>query len=285
MRIVRTAGKLRGEVRAERARGSSVGLVPTMGALHEGHLSLVRRAREENDVVVVSIFVNPLQFGPDEDLDAYPRDEERDARLLDGAGADVVFVPPVEEVHPEDRATTVTVAGLSEVFEGAHRPGHFDGVCTVVAKLFNLVGPERAYFGQKDAQQVAVLKRMIEDLGFPLDLVVCPIVREPDGLALSSRNAYLSASERGRATVLFRALRAGRPLAEAGDYATAEKEMSRVLRTEEDVEPDYAAAVDADTFGPPRPGGRVLLAVAARVGPARLIDNINLDMPDIEESR
>lgn len=285
MRIVRTAGEIREEVRAERARGSSVGLVPTMGGLHEGHLSLVRRAREENDVVVVSIFVNPLQFGPGEDLDAYPRDEERDVLLLDGAGADIVFVPPVEEVHPEDRATTVTVGGLSEVLEGAHRPGHFDGVCTVVAKLFNLVGPERAYFGQKDAQQVAVLKRMIEDLGFPLDLVVCPIVREPDGLALSSRNAYLSASERGRATVLFRALQAGRPLAKAGGYVTAEKEMLRVLRTEEDVEPDYAAAVDADTFGPPRPGGRVLLAVAARVGPARLIDNIDPDMPDIEESR
>lgn len=277
MRIVRTASAIREEVRAARARGSSVGLVPTMGGLHEGHLSLVRRAREENDVVVVSIFVNPLQFGPGEDLDAYPRDEERDVLLLDGAGAGIVFVPPVEEVHPEDRATTVTVGGLSEVLEGAHRPGHFDGVCTVVAKLFNLVGPERAYFGQKDAQQAAVLKRMIEDLGFPLDLVVCPIVREPDGLALSSRNAYLSASERGQAKVLFRALRAGRPLAEAGDYVAAEKEMLRVLRTEEGVEPDYAAAVDADTFGPPRPGGRVLLAVAARVGPARLIDNIDID--------
>ena len=277
MRFVRTAGAIREEVRAERARGNSVGLVPTMGALHEGHLSLVRRAREENDVVVVSIFVNPLQFGPGEDLEAYPRDEERDANLLDGAGADIVFLPPVEEVHPEDRATTVTVGGLGEVLEGAHRPGHFDGVCTVVAKLFNLVGPERAYFGQKDAQQVAVLRRMVEDLGFPLDLVVCPIVREPDGLALSSRNAYLSASERGRATVLYRALQAGRPLAEVGDYVAAEKKMLRVFRTEEDVEPDYAAAVDADTFGPPRLGGRVLLAVAARVGPARLIDNIVID--------
>lgn len=280
MRIVRTASAIREEVRAARARGSSVGLVPTMGGLHEGHLSLVRRARAENDIVVVSIFVNPLQFGPGEDLDAYPLDEERDANLLDGEGVDIVFVPPVEEVHPEDRATTVTVGGLGEVLEGAHRPGHFDGVCTVVAKLFNLVGPERAYFGQKDAQQVAVLRRMVEDLGFPLDLVVCPIVREPDGLALSSRNAYLSASERGRATVLFRALQAGRPLAAAGDYVAAEKEMLRVLRTEEDVEPDYAAAVDADTFGPPRPGGRVLLAVAARVGPARLIDNL-----EVQESR
>ena len=281
MRIVRTAGAIREDVRVERARGNSVGLVPTMGALHEGHLSLVRRAREENDVVIVSIFVNSLQFGPGEDLDAYPRDEEKDANLLDGAGADIVFVPPVDEVHPEDRATAVTVGRLSQVLEGAHRPGHFDGVCTVVAKLFNLVGPERAYFGQKDAQQVAVLRRMVGDLGFPLDLVVCPIVREPDGLALSSRNAYLSASERGRATVLFRALQAGRPLAEAGDYVAAEKEMLRVLRTEEDVEPDYAAAVDADTFGPPLPGGRILLAVAARVGPARLIDNIAI----VEESR
>ncbi len=280
MRIVKTGAEIREDVRAERARGNSAGLVPTMGALHEGHLSLVRRAREENDVVVVSIFVNPLQFGPGEDLDAYPLDEERDANLLDGEGVDIVFVPPLEEVHPEDRATTVSVGGLGEVLEGAYRPGHFDGVCTVVAKLFNLVGPERAYFGQKDAQQVAVLRRMVEDLGFPLDLVVCPIVREPDGLALSSRNAYLSASERGRATVLFRALQAGRPLAAAGDYVAAEKEMLRVLRTEEDVEPDYAAAVDADTFGPPRPGGRVLLAVAARVGPARLIDNLQL-----EESR
>lgn len=278
MKIVRTAADIRALVADARRQPQSVGLVPTMGALHEGHLSHVRRAREENDLVIVSIFVNPLQFGPSEDLDAYPRDEAGDARLLSDAGADVVFAPPVEEVYPHDRATTVTVGGLSEVLEGAHRPGHFDGVCTVVAKLFNIVTPDRAYFGQKDAQQVAVLKRMVLDLGFPLEMVVGPIVRESSGLAMSSRNAYLSPDERERATALFRALQAGSPLAAAGDHAGASNEMLKVLRLVPGVEPDYATAVDADSFGPPVPGGRILLVVAARVGPARLIDNLLVEV-------
>lgn len=278
MKIARTAAEIRALVAEARRRDHSVGLVPTMGALHEGHLSHVRRARAESNLVVVSIFVNPLQFGPGEDLDAYPRDEEGDARLLAVEGADVVFAPGVEEIHPHDRATTVTIRGLSEVLEGAHRPGHFDGVCTVVAKLLNLVTPDRAYFGQKDAQQVAVLKRMVTDLGFPVEIIVGPIVREPSGLALSSRNAYLSEAERGRATALSRALEAGSAPAAAGDFDAASEAMLAVLRSEVGVEPDYATAVDADSFGPPEKGGRVLLVVAARVGPARLIDNLLVEV-------
>ena len=278
MRIVRTSAEIRALVADARRKNLTVGLVPTMGALHEGHLSHVRRARDENDLVVVSIFVNPLQFGPSEDLDAYPRDEAGDARLLAAEGADLVFAPPVEEIHPHDRATTVTVGGLGEALEGAHRPGHFDGVSTVVAKLFNIVTPDRAYFGQKDAQQVAVLKRMVTDLGFPLEMVVGPIVRERGGLAMSSRNAYLSTDERERATALFKALQAGSALAAAGDFTGASNEMLRVLRSVSGVEPDYAVAVDADSFGPPEPGSRILLVIAARVGPARLIDNLLVEV-------
>ncbi|MPZ69667.1 MAG: pantoate--beta-alanine ligase [Actinobacteria bacterium] len=278
MKIVRTTAEIRVLVADARRKNLSVGLVPTMGALHDGHLSHVRRAREENGLVVVSIFVNPLQFGPSEDLDAYPRDEAGDTRLLAGEGADLVFAPATEEVHPHDRATTVTVGGLSEVLEGARRPGHFDGVCTVVAKLLNIVAPDRVYFGQKDAQQVAVLGRMVQDLGFPVEMVVGPIVRESNGLAMSSRNAYLSSEERKRATALFKALQAGSPFAAAGDFAGASNEMLRVLRSATGVEPDYATAVDADSFGPPEPGGRILLVVAARVGPARLIDNLLVEV-------
>ncbi len=270
MKIVRSAADLRESV----PEGAQVGFVPTMGALHEGHLSLVRRARASNDVVVTSIFVNPLQFGPTEDLASYPRDEAADVDLLEGEGTDVVFVPALEEIHPADRATTVSVGGIAEVLEGAQRPGHFDGVCTVVSKLFNLVRPNKAYFGQKDAQQVAVIKRMVIDLGFPIEVVVCPIVREPDGLALSSRNAYLSAEEREQATALYKALVAGLPLARTGESEAAEKEMWRVLETADGVEPDYARVVDVDDFTTPHPGGKDLMVVAARVGPARLIDNL-----------
>lgn len=272
MKVARTPSELSSLLDDVRCGGSSIGFVPTMGALHQGHLSLVQRACQENDVSVVSIFVNPLQFGPTEDLDAYPRDVTGDSAMLEAEGTSVLFFPIASDIHPPDRATTVSVSGINGVLEGAHRPGHFDGVCTVVAKLFNLVGADRAYFGQKDAQQVAVLKRMAIDLGFSTEIVVCPILREADGLAMSSRNAYLSPVERKRATVLNRALQAGAPLATRGDFAGAETTMMNILNSEEGVVPDYAKVVDPDTFGVPA-GERVLLAVAAKVGPARLIDN------------
>jgi pantoate--beta-alanine ligase len=281
VKTVGSIGEIRSLLGAERLAGRSIGLVPTMGALHEGHLSLVRAARTEMDFVVVSIFVNPLQFGPGEDLEAYPRDEQRDLEKIRGEGVDAVFMPGVEDMYPPGTETTISVGRLGEILEGAHRPGHFDGVCTVVAKLFNIVGPERAYFGQKDAQQAAVLKQMARDLDFDVDLEIGPIVREPDGLAMSSRNAYLGGEDRARATTLYAALQAGRELAAGGErLEVVEKRMWSVLAATDGVEPHYASAVDPDTFGSPR-GGRVLLAVAARVGPARLIDNLLID---IEES-
>lgn len=281
MKVLRSPLEVRDEVHAASGRGT-VGFVPTMGALHEGHLSLVRAARASNELVVASVFVNPLQFGPNEDFAAYPRDEKEDVRRLQDAGADVVFIPAVEDMYPPDRSTTVSVGELGEVLEGAFRPGHFDGVCTVVAKLFNIVRPARAYFGQKDAQQVAVLKRMARDLNFDAEIVVCPTVREPDGLAMSSRNAYLSDGDRQTATVLFRALDAGRKsLLHTGDPAVAEERMAEMFAAEP-VVPEYAAARDPDSFESPKPDGPVLLVVAARVGRARLIDNMLVTAAEME---
>jgi pantoate--beta-alanine ligase len=272
--VVRSAEELNRALAERRGPGLTVGFVPTMGALHEGHMSLVEAARNRCDVVVVSVFVNPLQFGPDEDFAAYPRDEDRDVEVLSAAGADVVFIPPVDEMYPEGASTTVSIGGLGDVLEGAHRPGHFVGVCTVVAKLFHLVAPDVAFFGQKDAQQVAVIKKMVRDLNFAVEIAVCPIVREPDGVAMSSRNSYLSPQDRERATALYRALLAGRAALEGGaGLETVEKEMMKTLDNE-GVEPDYARALDPDTFAVPKQRDRVLLAVAARVGPARLIDNL-----------
>jgi pantoate--beta-alanine ligase len=281
MRIVRTRADLRAALTAERTAARSIGFVPTMGAFHDGHLSLMQTSRPVDDVVVVSIFVNPLQFGPNEDFGAYPRDYDRDLSLARAEGVDLVFLPPVEEMYDEDRSTSVSVGRLAQVLEGEERPGHFDGVCTVVAKLFNLVRPDRAYFGQKDAQQVAVLKRMVRDLSFDVDVVVCPIVRASDGVALSSRNAYLSEDDRKAASVLYRALRDGEAVvASSGDVEAAEKTMWESMAAQMGVEPGYAAGVDPDTFGPPVPGHPVLLAVSARVGPARLIDNLLVDNPE-----
>jgi pantoate--beta-alanine ligase len=275
MKVLRSIDELRKGLSGERAAGHTIGLVPTMGALHEGHLSLVRAAGDRTDAVVVSIFVNPLQFGPGEDYAAYPRDEEGDVKRLDDAGASFVFLPGADEMFPPGRSTTVSAGRLGEIVEGAHRPGHFDGVCTVVAKLFNIAGPHLAFFGQKDAQQVAVLKRMVEDLDFPLEVLVCPTVREPDGLAMSSRNDYLHDSQRADALALYRALRAGvAVLEEGGDHASAEGAMKAVLAAAGGVTTDYARAVDPGSFGPPVAGNPVLLVVAARVGPARLIDNV-----------
>lgn len=259
-----------------------VGLVPTMGYLHEGHLSLVRRAREECASVVVSIFVNPLQFGPAEDLDRYPRDEERDLALAREAGVDAVFSPAPEEMYPEGFTTQVRVLGLEDVLEGASRPGHFAGVATVLAKLLNLVGPDRMYMGQKDAQQAVVVRRMMRDLGFPASLVVCPTVREPDGLALSSRNVYLSGEEREAAAAIPRALHAaaGEAQEAVGEppAALAERLRERAedeLAREKRLEIEYVSAAAADGLGEVTDGTReILLSCAARAGGTRLIDNV-----------
>ena len=278
MRIARTIAEVRAFYRNERTRGTTVGFVPTMGSLHEGHLSLMRRARDAAEIVVGSVFVNPLQFGPSEDYDAYPRDEGRDLGLAEAEKVNLVFVPPVEVMYPDGAVTTVHVGGaLGATLEGAARPGHFDGVATVVAKLFNAIAPDVAVFGQKDAQQVAVVRRMVRDLCFGTEVVVGPTVREPDGLALSSRNVYLDDAERAAATALYRALREGEDAyAEHGDHGEATARVRAVLEGAEGVEPDYVAAVDPYTFEAPAEGGALLLAVAARVGGTRLIDNVLL---------
>jgi pantoate--beta-alanine ligase len=255
-------------------RKGTVGLVPTMGAFHAGHHSLIRAARERCDTVVVSLFVNPAQFEEASDLQAYPRDEARDAAEAAELGADVLYAPSVEEVYPPGFATSVRVEGLSDVLEGAERGrGHFAGVCTVVTKLFNVVQPDVAFFGQKDAQQVAVLRRMVRDLDSPVELAVMPTVRELDGLALSSRNVRLSPDERTRALSLSRALRAAETAVAAGERDAGEVE--RAARSAlNGVEPEYLALVDPDSFEPiTTVDGRVLVAVAARIGATRLIDN------------
>jgi pantoate--beta-alanine ligase len=246
-----------------------------MGALHEGHLSLVRRAREAADLVVVSIFVNPLQFGPGEDFDSYPRDETRDVALLEAEGVNLVFLPEVDQMYPEGASTTVHVEGpLATTLEGASRPGHFDGVATVVAKLFNVVDPDVAVFGQKDAQQVAVIRGMVRDLSYRAEIVVGATVRDEDGLAASSRNAYLTGDERTAATALYGALLQGEEVCRADGPAAAARRLEALLAEAPGVDLDYAAAVDPYSFGPPAGGGPVLLAVAARVGRTRLIDNV-----------
>jgi pantoate--beta-alanine ligase len=280
--VLESVAACRGTLDEARAAGRVVGLVPTMGALHQGHTSLLERARAECDVVAVSIFVNPLQFGDPEDIARYPRTLERDLRVCADAGADVVFVPSVEEMYPSwpsAPSTTVSVRGVSDAWEGASRPGHFDGVATVVAKLFTTAGPCRAYFGLKDFQQLAVVRRMARELSLPVEVIGCPIVREPDGLALSSRNVRLSATER-RAATLSQALAAGRAALATG--APSGAAVTRAMRAVIDAEPlvhlDYAVVVDADTLEEvATPGDRdeasLRLLIAAQVGPVRLIDN------------
>jgi pantoate--beta-alanine ligase len=278
MRTVRSVSELR---EALSGAPRPVGLVPTMGAFHDGHLSLIRAARAENETVVVWLFVNPAQFAPSEDFDAYPRDEQSDARQAADLGVDLFFAPAVDEVYPEGFSTTVEVAGLTDTLEGdpAHRGReHFRGVTTVVAKLFNMVQPDRAYFGQKDAQQVLVIRRMIRDLDIPVELRICPTVRDPSGLALSSRNAYLTDTERERAAALCRALRAAEETVRTG-----ERDAAKVLaaaRAELDaaqIEPEYLELRSIHDLSPvERVNGSTLLAVAARVGRARLIDNTML---------
>jgi pantoate--beta-alanine ligase len=278
VKTVHTVAELRAALAGVRDRGQPIGLVPTMGSFHEGHLALMRAARDACDCVVVSLFVNPTQFGPSEDLAAYPRDEARDAELAAAAGVDLLFAPPVEEVYPDGFATTVSVGGVSEVLCGEARRrgrGHFDGVTTVVSKLFNIVEPDIAFFGQKDAQQVVVIERMVRDLDMPVRIATVPTVREPDGLALSSRNAYLEPAERERATALSRALAAAEGAVADGETGAAA--VIAAARAELDaagIEPEYLELRSTTDLSPvERVNGSTLLAVAARVGRARLIDS------------
>ena len=277
MQITKTIAETRAALAPLRTGGRTVGLVPTMGALHEGHLSLVRAARAACDAVVVSIFVNPTQFGPNEDYAKYPRSFEADCALLEKEGVALVFAPEAEEMYSPGATTFVEVEGLQHRLDGASRPIHFRGVATVVAKLFHIVAPDQAFFGQKDAAQVAVLRRMVRDLNFDLELVVCPIVREPDGLAMSSRNRYLSAEDRRRALILSGALRRVEERVAAGvvDAGPLMEAGRAVLAEEPGVRLDYFRIVDPETLedvGDVR--GGALVAVAAWVGPARLIDNL-----------
>jgi pantoate--beta-alanine ligase len=278
MRTIRTIAEMRAWLGNVRAEGRSVGLVPTMGAFHAGHHSLMRAAREEQDSVVVSLFVNPAQFNDQRDLAAYPRTEGNDAAEAADLGVDVLFAPAASEIYPDGFATMVQVGGLAEVLEGAERgPGHFAGVCTVVNKLFNIVGPDVAYFGQKDAQQVAVVKRMVRDLDMPVKIEVMPTVREPDGLALSSRNVRLSPEDRARALGLSRALNAAAAAVEAGER-DADAIRAAALAAADDLDAEYLAIVDPLTFAPLRTvSARTLVAIAAQVGPVRLIDNLVLE--------
>jgi pantoate--beta-alanine ligase len=283
MNVIRTVAELRAELLEPRRAGRRIGLVPTMGSFHEGHLSLIRRARQDCDVVVVSLFVNPTQFNDATDLDAYPRDPERDAVLAAEIGVDYLFAPAVDEVYPPGFATTVSVAGLTETLEGAHRGrAHFDGVATVVTKLFNIVGPDVAYFGQKDAQQALVIRRFVRDLDIPVAIEVCPTVREADGLAMSSRNVHLSPADRARAAALHRALSAAREAVIAGERdPNAARTRALAELTSHGIEPEYVELVSADGLAPiERIDGDVLAVLAAPLGGTRLIDNEPIQAPN-----
>jgi pantoate--beta-alanine ligase len=279
LKICTTIHEMRAAARAVRRAGKRLGFVPTMGALHQGHISLVRAARLSSDVVAASIFVNPTQFGPNEDLAKYPRSFDRDREMLEREGVEFLFAPPVDQMYPGGSMTWVTVEELSEKLDGHSRPGHFRGVATVVAKLFHVVEPDAAFFGQKDAAQVAIIRRMVRDLNLPVEIVVCPIVREADGLAMSSRNAYLDPEQRKHALVLHRSLLQVKALAETGERGAAKllaagrEEFAR----ESSVRLDYFEIVDPGTLAPVENiSGGTLVAVAAYVGNTRLIDNILL---------
>lgn len=277
MRIVSTVEEVREQVKEWRAEGFSVGLVPTMGYLHEGHKSLIDKAVRQNDKVVVSVFVNPIQFGPTEDLATYPRDIERDAALCENAGAALIFHPEKENMYFDDFCTYVDMGNLTKGLCGKSRPTHFRGVCTVVSKLFNIVQPDRAYFGQKDAQQLAVVRRMVRDLNFDLEIIGCPIIREEDGLAKSSRNTYLSAEERKAAVVLHKSLEKGERMLRGGekDAEKIKQAIREVILAEPLAKIDYVEVVDFDTLESVETAdGEVLTAIAVYIGKTRLIDNV-----------
>ncbi|MEK4436927.1 pantoate--beta-alanine ligase [Paenibacillus sp. FSL K6-2862] len=294
MKVIRTITELRQEISLKRQaaqfRESIVGLVPTMGYLHEGHASLMHAAKQQSDIVVLSIFVNPIQFGPNEDFDSYPRDEARDVETARAQGVDIVFIPSVEEMYPQQTQTTVSVSSLTDRLCGASRPGHFDGVTTVVSKLFNIVQPQRAFFGMKDAQQVAVIQQMVNDLNMPVEIVPCPIVREQDGLALSSRNVYLSAEDRLEALVLSKALRAAQEAVDTSADTTA-ADIRRILCENIGRSPraviDYAEIQAFPSLEPladqEKVHGRddILIALAVKFGKTRLIDNTRLQTAEV----
>src|SRR4030081_3087183 len=280
MKICSTISEARAACRDARASRKRLGFVPTMGALHEGHLSLVRAAKAQWDSVAVSIFVNPTQFGPTEDLSKYPREFDRDCQLLEKEGVDVLFAPSVDEMYPDGQVSWVLVEGLSEKLDGRSRPGHFRGVTTIVAKLFHIIEPEAACFGQKDAAQLAVIRRMVQDLNFLVEIVACPIVREPDGLAMSSRNAYLNSEERAQALVLHHSLQQAQQEFQNGERIPAKlvSAAKEVLAREPQVVLDYLEIVDPDTLDPVAGiSQKTLVAVAAYVGSTRLIDNLVLN--------
>lgn len=276
MKIVSTVNDVRSTVKEWKKSGLKVGLVPTMGFLHEGHLSLIKKAVSENDKVVVSVFVNPTQFGPNEDFEAYPRDLNKDAELCKEAGADLIFHPEPEEMYPDGFCSSVNMTGLTDALCGKSRPIHFQGVCTVVSKLFNIVTPDNAYFGEKDAQQLAIIKRMVKDLNFDIKITGCPIIREEDGLAKSSRNTYLNPEERQAALVLSKAVKCGRSLVEGGekDSAVILKEMKSIIENEPLARIDYVEIVDMNTMkNIDTVKGDILCAMAVYIGKTRLIDN------------
>jgi pantoate--beta-alanine ligase len=280
MKLVKSIEEMRAFSNTVHSRGAQLGLVPTMGALHEGHLSLVRAARDKSDVITVSIFVNPTQFGPQEDFAKYPRNLDRDSTLLEREHVDVIFAPSVEDMYPAGAVTWVAVEGMSDRLCGRSRPGHFRGVTTVVSKLFHIVEPDAAFFGQKDAAQVAIIRRMVRDLNMPISIEVCPIIREPDGLALSSRNAYLNPEERKSALVLYRSLRRAQEVFDRGERESAK--LIAAGKQEFAKEPaarlDYLEIVDPDSLESiPAISKRALIAVAAFVGNTRLIDNVVVD--------
>lgn len=281
MRVIETIDELKALVRSQKSMGKTIGFVPTMGYLHEGHISLMRMSVQHNDFTIMSIFVNPTQFGPNEDFERYPRDMEKDTNLAKSAGVDVIFAPSVKEMYPDGYKTYVSVEGITDVLCGKSRPGHFRGVTTIVNKLFNIVEPHKAYFGQKDAQQVAVIKKMVRDLNMNLEIVTCPIVREGDGLAMSSRNVYLSDEERKSAVILSKALVEASILIENGEIKKDDiiTYITDRISSEKKAVIDYVEVVDADTLEcVDILKGTILIALAVKFGNTRLIDNVILEV-------
>ncbi|CAM2943594.1 pantoate--beta-alanine ligase [Hathewaya histolytica] len=277
MKILKSITEVRKQINEWKSEGYSVGLVPTMGYLHDGHKSLIEKAHSQNNKVIVSIFVNPIQFGPNEDYDKYPRDIEKDSKLCESAGADIIFNPEVSEMYPEEILTSVKLKNLANGLCGAKRPGHFDGVCTVVSKLFNIVNPTRAYFGEKDAQQLAVIKKMVKDLNFDIEVVSCPIVREVDGLAKSSRNTYLSQDERNSALVLNKSLLEAKKEIEKGETSANKIKdlILSIISSEPVAKVDYVEVVNFNTIkDTEKILNETLIAIAVYIGKTRLIDNI-----------